>query len=46
MQYDHFARECPNVMSDEDQEGATLQLLVQEEQTEAINYSELDDLNL
>ena len=33
-------------MSDEDQEGATLQLLVQEKQTEALNYSELDDLNL
>ena len=33
-------------MSDEDQEGATLQLLAQEEQTEALNYSGLDNLNL
>ena len=33
-------------MSDEELEGATLQLLAQEEQMEALNYSELDALNL
>ena len=44
-EYDHFARECPNVMSDEEQE-AVLQLLLPEEQTEALNYSEGCDLNL
>ena len=50
-EYDHFARECPNIMSDEDSdqdnsEGATLQLLTQEEQTKPLCYSELDDLNI
>ena len=40
-EYDHFARECPNVMSDEEQD-AVLQLLAQEEQVEALNYSESD----
>ena len=50
-EYDHFARECPNMMSDEgsDQDNdlgsATWQLLTQEE-TAAINYSEIDDLNM
>ena len=44
-EYDHFARECPNIMLDEEQE-AVLQLLAQEEQTEALNYSEGCDLNL
>ena len=44
-EYDNFTRECPNVMSDEEQE-AVLQLLAQEEQTEALNYSEGCDLNL
>ena len=44
-EYDHFARECPNIMSDDEQE-AVLQLLAQEDQTEALNYSEGCDLNL
>ena len=43
-EYDHFARECPNFMSDEEQD-AVLQLLAQEEQVEALNYSEECDLN-
>ena len=40
-EYDHFARECPNIMSDEEQD-AVLQLLAQEEQVETLNYSESD----
>ena len=40
-EYDHFARECPNIMSDEEQD-AVLQLLAQGEQVEALNYSESD----
>ena len=43
--YDHFTRECPNIMLDEEQD-AVLQLLAQEEQPEALNYSEEWDLNL
>ena len=48
-EYDHFVRECPNVMSDEDsdqEDGAILQLLAQEEQRETLAYSELEDLKL
>ena len=44
-EYDHFARECPNIMSDEEQD-AVLQLLAQEEQAEALSHSDLSDLNL
>ena len=44
-EYDHFARECPNIKSDEEPE-AVLQLSAWEEQTEALNYSEGCDLNL
>ena len=44
-EYDHFTRECPNVMSDEEQV-ANLQLLLPEEQIEVLNYSEECDLNL
>ena len=43
-EYDHFTRECPNVMLDEEQD-AVLQLLAQEEQVEALNYTEECDLN-
>ena len=48
-EYNHFARECPNAMSDEgsDQEdSATLQLLTQEAQMAALSYSEIDGLNM
>ena len=50
-EYDLFVRECPNAMTDEgldqdDSDGATLQLLTQEEETAAISYSELDYLNM
>ena len=38
-EYDHFARECPSSMLDEEQD-AVLQLLAQEEQAETLNYSE------
>ena len=38
-------RECPNIMSDEEQD-AVLQLLAQEEQAETLNYSEGCDLHL
>ena len=44
-EYDHFARECPNIMSDEEQV-ENLQMLLPEEKTEVLNYSETDDLNL
>ena len=44
-EYDHFARECPNVTLDEEQD-AVLQMLAQEEQAQALNYSEVCDLNL
>ena len=44
-EYDHFARDYPNIMLDEEQD-AVLQLLAQEEQVEALNYSEKCDLNL
>ena len=44
-EYDHFARECPNVMLDEEQI-ENLQMLLPEEQTEVLNYSKTDDLNL
>ena len=37
-EYDHFARECPNIMSDEEQV-ENLQMLLPEEQTEVLNYS-------
>ena len=40
-EYNHFARECPNIMLDEEQD-AVLQLLAQEEWAEALNYSESD----
>ena len=38
-EYDHFARECLNVMSDDDQV-ENLQMLLPEEQTEVLNYCE------
>ena len=44
-EYDHFTRECPNIMSDEEQV-ENLQMLLPEEQTEVLNYSETNDLNL
>ena len=44
-EYDHFTRECPNIMLDEEKDGV-FQLLAQEEQMEALNYSEMCDLNL
>ena len=44
-EYDHFARECPNIMSDEEQV-ENLQMLLPEEQTMVLNYSETEDLNL
>ena len=44
-EYDHFARECPNVMSDEEKI-ESLQMLLPEEQAMVLNYSETDDLNL
>ena len=44
-EYDHFARECPVVMSDEEQV-KNLQMLLPEEQTEVLNYSEECVLNL
>ena len=44
-EYDHFARECPNIMSDKEQV-ANLQMLLQEEQADILNYSEECDLNL
>ena len=39
MKYDHFARECPHIMLDEEQI-ENLQMLLPEEQTEVLNYSE------
>ena len=44
-EYDHFTRECPNIMLEEEQV-ENLQMLLPEEQTEVLNYSETDDLNL
>ena len=51
-EYDHFARECPNALTDEssDEEnldGATLQMLTQDE-TPALtkHYAEMEDLNM
>ena len=48
-EYDHFARECPNIMLDEEQI-ENVQMLLPEEQTEVLNYSEdyseVCDLNL
>ena len=48
-EYDHFTRECPNVMLDEEQI-ENLQMLLPEEQTEVLSYSEdyseVHDLNL
>ena len=44
-EYDHFTRECPNIISDEEQI-ENLQMLLPEEQTEVLNYSETDNLNL
>ena len=43
-EYDHFTRECPNIMLDEEQVENS-QMLLPEEQTEVLNYSETDDLN-
>ena len=44
-EYDHFAKECPNTMLEEEQI-KNLQMLLPEEQTMVLNYSETDDLNL
>ena len=44
-EYDYFTRECPNIMSNEEQD-AVLQLLAQKEQVEALSHSDLSDLNL
>ena len=44
-EYDHFTRECPNIMLDEEQV-ENLQMLLSEEQTIILNYSETEDLNL
>ena len=43
-EYDHFARECPNVMLDEEQV-ENLQMLLPEEEAMVLNYSEIEDLN-
>ena len=45
MEYDHFTKECPNIMLDEEQV-KNLQMLLPEEQTRVLNYSETEDLNL
>ena len=50
-EYDHFARECPNALTDESSdelEGATLQMLTEDE-TPVLHYSEMElngDLNM
>ena len=50
-EYDHFARECPNALTDESSdevEGATLQMLTQDE-TPVLDYLEMElngDLNM
>ena len=47
-EYDHFARECPNALTDassDELEGATLQMLTQEE-FPVLNYTEMEDLNM
>ena len=47
-EYVHFARECPNALTDDSSdelEGATLQMLTQEE-SPVLNYTEMEDLNM
>ena len=44
-EYDHFARECPNGMLDEEQI-ENLHMLLPEEQTMVLNCSDIADLNL
>ena len=49
-EYEHFMRECPNTLTDgssdqEDSDGATLQILTQDE-TLALDYAEMEDLNM
>ena len=50
-EYDHFARECPNALTDDSSdelEGATLQMLTQDE-TPFLDYSKMGlngDLNM
>ena len=50
-EYDHFARECPNALTDkssDESEDATLQMLTQDE-TPVLDYSEMElnrDLNM
>ena len=45
IEYDHFTRECPKIMSDEEWD-TVLQLLTQEGKAEGLDYSEVCDLNL
>ena len=47
-EYDHFARECPNMMTEydldqEDLDRATLQMLSQDD---LLNYAEVEGLNM
>ena len=44
-EYDHYTRECPNVMPDEE-EIENLQMLLREEQTMVLNYSETERFKL
>ena len=50
-EYDHFARECPNALTDDstdESEGCTLQMLTEDE-TSVLDYSEMEldgDLNM
>ena len=47
-QYDHFARECPNMMTEDDSDlddldSATMQMLAQDD---CFNYAEVEGLNM
>ena len=45
MKINTLLENAPNIMLDEEQV-ENLQMLIPEEQTEVLNYSETDDLNL
>ena len=47
--YDHFARECPNAITDEDSDGAeqtTLQMLTQDSHFDSDPYPSVECLNM